>query len=246
MIPTPTHEARVAKALLANRDNDPTFWTWLDPDKHPSQKDANKFLLACILDYQIRAETAWANAARLSEEILGDPDDLWGTITSVSFEEWNSKRQEYSLHRYPKGHERVYTIGKRIVGQYDGDARSIWKNQSIEASLYRLNDLGVGEQISKMTVGALVDANILQGKADVKADIHVRRVLGRMLTGDEIPADRPQEAIDATRRMHPENPWLLDRPLYRLGKRVCIATNPKCPDCSMRAICAYPQTIQSS
>ncbi|MDQ7840808.1 MAG: hypothetical protein RDU83_07245 [bacterium] len=237
----PTHEHRVAKALLANRDSDLTFWDWLVPGQPLSRKDANKFLLACILDYQVRAETAWANARRLAEQILADPDDLWGTITSGSLEEWNSRRQEYSLHRFPKGHERVFTIGKRIVGQYGSDVRTIWDNQSIDATLYRLNDLGVGEQISRMVVGALNDVGILRGKGDVKADVHVRRVLGRLLTGTEITADRAQEAVDATRRMHPENPWSLDRPLYRLGKSVCVASQPRCPDCLMKELCAYPQ-----
>ena len=203
------------------------------------QPRPNKFFLACILDYQIRAESAWANAKRLVEEILGDPDDLWGTITSVSRKDWNSKRKEYSLHRFPKAHERVFTIGMRIVRQYYGDARNIWRCQSVEATLYRLNDLKVGEQISRMIVGALIDARILQGKADVKADIHVCRVLGRLLTGSEIPTDESQGAVDATRRMHPENPWLLDRPLYRLGKSVCVATDPDCSNCSMKIICAY-------
>jgi len=236
-----SHENHIAEALLANRDSDLTFWDWVLPGQPLSRKNANKFLLACILDYQVRAETAWANAKRLAEQIFADPDDLWGTLTSVSLEEWNSKRQEYSLHRFPKGHERVFTIGKRIARQYASDARDIWKDQSIDATLYRLNDLGVGEQISRMVVGALIDAGILRGKGDVKADIHVRRVLGRLLTGTEISADRAQEAVDATRRMHPENPWLLDRPLYRLGKSVCKANHPRCLDCVMHTICVYPR-----
>jgi len=234
-----THEELVAKELLESRDTDPAFWEWVVPGESLSRINANKFFLACILDYQIRAETAWANAKRLVEEILGNPDDLWGTITSVSIKDWNSKRKEYSLHRFPKAHERVFTIGMRIVRQYEGDVRNIWKSQSIEATLYRLNDLKVGEQISRMIVGALIDAQILQGKADVKADIHVCRVLGRLLAGREIPADESQIAVDATRRMHPENPWLLDRPLYRLGKSVCVATDPGCSDCYMRIVCAY-------
>ena len=234
-----SHEARVAQALLASRDSDRTFWKWVVPGEPLSRKNANKFLVGSILDYRILAETAWANAKRLAEEILGDPEDLWGTITSVSLEEWNSRHKEYSLHWLSKGHERVFTIGKRIVSQYDGDARSIWQNQSIDATLYRLNDLRVGPQISRMVVGALIDAKILQGKGDVKADRHVRRVLGRLLKGIEIPTDKAQEAIDATRRMHPENPWLLDRPLYRLGKSLCVATDPQCPVCAMQSICQY-------
>lgn len=238
----PTDPDRIAQLLLANRDDDIRFWDWLVPGRPLSRKNANKFLLACILDYQVRAETAWANAKRLAEQILGDPDDVWGRITAVSLDGWNSKRKEYSLHRFPKGHERVYTIGRRLIAQYEGDARTIWDGQSVDATLHRLNDIGVGEQISRMVVGALIDARLLHGKGDVKADIHVRRVLGRLLTGTEFAVDQAQLVVDTTRRMHPDNPWLLDRPLYRLGKSVCLASNPRCPDCFMQPVCAYPQS----
>src|SRR5712675_1104527 len=111
----------VAQILLKNRGGeDQVSWGWLKPNQPVSMKDANKFLLACILDYQIPAKTAWGNAKRLSETILEDPDNLWHKVTSVTLSEWQSKREEYSLHRYPKAHERVWTIGKRIVQQYDG------------------------------------------------------------------------------------------------------------------------------
>jgi len=108
-------EGKIGEALLAQRDTDRMFWDWLLPDVSPSMKDANKFLLGCILDYQMRAEQAWSNARRLAEGILADPDDLWDAITTGSLAAWNAKRKEYALHRFPKGHERVYTIGKRIV-----------------------------------------------------------------------------------------------------------------------------------
>lgn len=149
-----------------------------------------------------------------------------------------SKRTEYSLHRFPKGHERVWTIGKRIIQQYKGDARKIWEGQSIDATLYRLNDLGVGEQISRMVVGALIDTGQVQGKGDVKADIHVRRVLGRVFQGHEFSARDSGKVIDLTREMYPENPWLLDRPLYLLGKQIC-RPEPQCGSCYLNRECVY-------
>jgi endonuclease III len=231
----------IAEQLLQNRGKDREFWYWLKPDQPPSIKDANKFMLASILDYQMRAEVAWENARRLAEDIFGDPNDLWQRITSISLEEWNKKRQEYSLHRFPKGHERVWTIGKRIVQQYEGDARNIWEDQSIEATSYRLLDLGVGEQISRMIVGALIDTGQITGKGDVKVDIHVRRVLGRILHGNEFSDSEIETVIEITREMNPENPWLLDRPLYLLGKQICVATDPKCSSCYMRTNCEFAQ-----
>ena len=156
-----------------------------------------------------------------------------------------SRRKAYSLHRFPKGHERVWTIGKKVVQQYEGDARKIWDNQSIEATLYRLYDLGVGEQISRMVVGALIDTGKISGKGDVKVDIHVRRVLGRVLQGSEFPFDDVEKVKEITREMHPQNPWLLDRPLYLLGKQICQAEKPKCESCYLTAECVYYKNYYS-
>ena len=235
-----TKARNVAQILLENRDGEDTdFWYWLRPNQPVSQKDANKFLLASILDYQILAEAAWENARRLAEDILGDPEDLWREITSVTLPEWMSKRTEYSLHRFPKGHERVWTIGKRIVQQYEGDARKIWGNQSIDAILYRLSDLRVGEQISRMVAGALIDTGQITGKGDVKVDVHIRRVLGRVLQGQEFSLQETDKVIELTREMYPDNPWRLDRPLFLLGKQICQAEEPECALCYLQAECAY-------
>lgn len=229
----------VAKLLLEKRREDSGFWWWLQPDQPLSKKDANKFLLGSILDYQIRAEVAWENARRLAEDILGDPDDLWHQITSVSLSDWMSKWKVYSLHRFPKGHERVWTIGRKVVQQYEGDARRIWDGQSIDATLYRLNELGVGEQISRMVVGALIDTGKISGKGDVKVDVHVRRVLGRVLQGSEFASTELDKVKEITREMYPQNPWLLDRPLYLLGKQICQADRPKCESCYLTEECVY-------
>jgi endonuclease III len=231
---------KVLQLLLKNRGGeDSDFWYWLKPNQLVSRKDANKFMLASILDYQMHAEIVWENARRLAEDIFDDPDDLWHKITEISLEAWMAKREEYSLHRFPKAHERVWTIGKRIVQQYEGDTRKIWEGQTIKATHYRLNDLGVGEQISRMVVGGLFDTGQIKGKSDVKVDIHVRRVLGRILHGREFSEQEIDRVIEITRGMNPNNPWLLDRPLYLLGKSLCVASTPKCSSCFLNVECAY-------
>jgi len=230
----------VSQLLLKNRGGETIdFWYWLKPNQTASKKDANKFILASILDYQMLSEVVWENARRLAEDVFNDPDNLWDKITSISLDEWRARRKEYSLHRFPKGHERVWTIGKRIVQQYEGDARKIWEGQSIESTLCRLNDLGVGEQISRMVVGGLFDTGQIKGKADVKVDRHVRRVLGRILQGREFSEGQIDKVIGITREMYPDNPWLLDRPLYLLGKQLCTANLPKCSDCFMNPECTH-------
>ncbi|MFH1704149.1 MAG: hypothetical protein ABIB41_12140 [Nitrospirota bacterium] len=228
----------ITKLLLDNREKMGGSWAWLGgfKGKQASKKSANKFFLGSILDYQIPAHAAWANARRFSEDILGDPEDLWHNIINIPKELWMSRFRQYSLHRFPQAHERVWRIGYEIVTKYDGDARTIWNGMSPTVVLERLNELKVGEQISRMVVGALCDTNQIQGSGDVKADIHVRRVLGRLLTGKLLT---PKEALELTRKMNPENPWLLDDPLYQLGKHFCHASRPSCNNCYMHEKCTY-------
>ena len=72
----------------------------------------------------------------------------------------------------------------------------------------------------------------LSGAGELKADIHVRRVLGRVFTGDMVSADA---ALDIAKGMMPRGSWKLDAQLFRLGKSTCKKTNPDCGGCFLRA-----------
>lgn len=229
----------VARTLIENSDIPKGVWPGIQsPD--PTQKEANKFFLGAILDFQIKADKAWENAERLSEKILGDPENLWEEITKVSLDEWNARKKEYALHRFPAAHQRVYTIGQQIVRIYQGDARNIWKGHPPNDVFSRLDAVGVRGQIARMIVGALMETGQIDGKkADVKADLHVRRVLGRILCGRKAFLT-PEDATEFTRKMNPDNPWLLDQPLFGLGSRsICTAKNPQCTQCYMESLCQY-------
>lgn len=232
---------RVAQLLLNNRQAaPPAFWGWLsraDSQGMPADKqEANKFLLACIIDYQILSGKAWKNAKTFAEGLLNDPIDLWKDIISKSKEEWNSKFKKYSLHRYLIAHERVWRIGTEVVRKYGGDARNIWRGQSPLVVLRRLEGMRVGPQISRMIVGALIDTHQISGSGDLKADLNVNRVLGRVVRGEVIT---PVLATEMARKMSSKNPWLLDRPLYRLGKDICSLRNPDCKNCYLQTECLF-------
>ena len=233
-----THTIARRLIRVRERHNDEFGWPWLEEcrGKRADRRRANKFLLGCILDYQIPADRAWENAARLAEQIFGDPQDLWHKITALSNRQWMRKFRQYGLHRLRQGHERVWRIAKRIVSIYQGDARRIWRDQPPGVALRRLEELGVGEAISRMVVGALVDTSQLSGVGDVKPDRHVCRVLGRVVRGAGF---RPGETIAETRRIFPRNPWLLDRPLYLIGKKFCRPRRPDCTACYMRRVCVF-------
>ena len=236
-----TRPERISRLLIAHRDRPEGFWPWLDElkGKPADTKRANKFLLGCVLDYQMKAEVVWENARRLAEDILGDPEKLWNKIASVSEEEWMSKRTEYRLHRFPAAHKRVWRIATDVIDLYDGDARNIWTGRSPSAVQRRLDSIRVGEQIGRMVVGALMDTGQINGTGDVKADIHVCRVLGRSTQGRDLT---PQRATALTRRIYPDNPWFLDQPLYRLGKNVCTALQPACQSCFLSDECIFYKT----
>ncbi len=81
----------IANLLLANRGEGTDWGEWQTEGKPWSKRMANYFLLASALEWRIPSELAWQNAERLVKQILGDPDDLWQAITSVSHSEWKSK-----------------------------------------------------------------------------------------------------------------------------------------------------------
>ncbi len=89
----------------------------------------------------------------------------------------------------------------------------------------RLIGMRVGPQISRMIVGAPYDTKQISGVGELKADIHVRRVLGRVFAGGEISAD---DAHRIANIMIPGKSWMIDAPLYLLGKSTCRPTNPDC------------------
>lgn len=202
------------------------------------KKSANKFMLACILDYQMRYQIVWENARRFAEDDLSDPDDLWNKITSIPQPIWESDSyfKKYSLHRFRAGHNRVWRIGRRIVEEYQGDARKIWSGKPANVVVNRLERMGVGPQLSRMTVGGLMDTDQIAGCGDMKADLHTTRVIGRVFKGAKVSEAVAHRIAES---MLPGDTWRLDFPLFQLGLNVCKATDPRCSECYLRQECSY-------
>jgi len=228
-----------ARRLNAAPQNFSSIWLLPSSLRRLSKRNANKFLLGSLLDYQIPGHVAWTNARRLAEQILDDPADLWEEVTSISQSHWKRKWRKYSLHRFPAAHDRIWRIGKEIVVKYHGDAREIWEHQNSEIVLRRLGNLRVGKQLSRMVVGALIDSGHIHGSGDVKVDRHIRRAFGRLLVGRGFVEREVDEVTRITRRMYPSNPWVLDWPLFVLATTVCTIRDPKCANCELSADCYY-------
>ncbi|HEV2484942.1 MAG TPA: hypothetical protein VGT08_05370 [Terracidiphilus sp.] len=237
-----SHDEQLLKVAELLRNHWEGTEDWGEISNYPGQacpkRVANKFMLCCLLDYQIKTDRAWENGDRLVHQ-LRDPEDIWATITAFTESEWESKFKELGLHRFPAAHNRLWRIGKEICSYFEGDAGRIWQNSPAFDVLCRLNYIGVGEQISKMIVGALRDVGQIEGKGDVKADVHICRVIGRVFFGAQAS---PDTAIAVTRRLNPEDPWQMDRTLWKVGSTFCYATTPNCPSCFLSTECEHAQT----
>ncbi len=243
-------------------------WPWLD-GRPADMKGANKFLLACSVDGYGPYKRAWNNSKVFAEVTLGDPDQLFNEILNkFSESEWKTQdtKKQYNLHHVISYHNRVWDVANRIVQELDGDARKIWRKgdpdkplgieeeydsdvilDRLEYFLYG-REKYTGTQIPRMTLGALFDSIQALGPADVKADTHVIRVIGRVVYGIEdlreyIGNQNVAEnvVVHTARSISLENPWYIDQQLFAPGAtyKICVHSNPKCDTCEYNQFCFY-------
>jgi len=229
----------VRAAILKAPRYSPYQWGWIGDEglKYLTKKRANKFLFACILDYQMDADYLWARCKEFLEVELNDPDCLWDVVAEVPLSRWLKRTRDFGLHRFKDAaHRRVWIIGKRIRDEYAGDVKLIWRNRTAAEAAERMDELGVGPNLSRMAAGGLADTGWIKGRSDVKADVHVCRTFGRILVGGPL---EPDAAVSLAREVYPRNPWRLDGPLFVIGKERCFATEPNCSGCPLRKNCSY-------
>ncbi len=206
-----------------------------DIAKHP-----HAFVLACIMDRQIKAERAWQIPYKISQAIGGFSFEL---LRALSLDEFRRLlREPVLLHRFPGTMaQNLHSAVQLIATEYDGDAARIWRDcpSSAEVVIRFLRFPGVGPKIATMA------ANILAREfkipfadyysIDVSADVHIRRVFWRLGLIREDAG--PEEAVYAARALHPTFPGLMDFPAWEIGRSWCRPTAPHCVECYMRAVC---------
>jgi endonuclease III len=103
------------------------------------------FVLACIMNIQVKAERAWLIPYRISEKLGGFSIKA---LRGLSLSDVKRLMKEPTpLHRLSdKMGERFYLAVQRIVTQYDGDAARIWGGRPSSAEVvYRFLEFeGVG------------------------------------------------------------------------------------------------------
>jgi endonuclease III len=203
------------------------------------------FVIACIMDRQVRAEIAW-QVPYLIYQKLGDFS--FSILANLSLEKIQSLMMNPKpLHRFP---ERMglyfFEAIARISSEYQGDAARIWNDEPSSAQLvYRfLQFSGVGPKIATMAANILArDFKVpLRDyySIDISPDVHIRRVFGRLGLVSENASN--EELIYKARALYPEFPGLMDLPSWEIGRKWCKPKRPACGDCYMREFCPTSKT----
>lgn len=198
------------------------------------------FVLACIMDRQIRAERAWVIPYRIAEALGGFDIARLGALSCEDVQ--RLMREPEALHRMPDLMGRLFHAGvRRIIEVYGGDAARIWRDRPTSAAvIFRFLEFdGVGPKIATMA------ANILAREfkipfadhfsIDISADVQVRRVFGRLgLCRADATVD---EVIYKARALHPAFPGIMDLVCWEIGRTWCRPATPDCGCCPMGDLC---------
>ncbi|MFC1937118.1 iron-sulfur cluster loop [Chloroflexota bacterium] len=206
------------------------------------QNYPHAFVLACVMNRQIKAERVWMIPYLVAEE-LGDFSI--NTLLSTSLDSFVEMFTKQSYHRFNVEMAKYFFQGiKRIHENYNNDASGIWRNNPGSASVVRkfLQFGGVGIKIATMATNILSRDFRIPFKEklyiDISPDVHVMRVFKRLLLIDwNATAD---ELIYCARELHPEYPGIFDLSAWEIGRNWC-SPNPdkmKCAECYLDNYCA--------
>ena len=214
-----------------------------DLENHP-----HAFVLACVMDRQIKAERAWLIPYLISQKI---GEFSMESLSVLSEEDVRGLMSEPEpLHRFvDKMAVNFYSAVQRIANVYNSNAASIWLNKPSSAEVvYRfLEFAGVGPKIASMA------ANILAREfkipfadyysIDISADVHIRRVFGRL---GLCAADATvEQVIYKARALYPDFPGMMDLPCWEIGRNWCKSRGPECSECYMNDLCPTAKQNES-
>lgn len=187
-----------------------------DLDHHP-----HAFVLACVMDRQLKTERAWLIPYRISEKIGGFSMDILSTLSQGDVN--RLMREPEPLHRFVETMaNHLYLAIQRIKNKYKGDASLIWADKPSSAEVvYRfLKFDGVGPKIASMAANILAREFKLPFSdyysIDTSAYVHVRRVFARLgLCRADVTVE---QVIYKARALYPEFPGMMDLPCREIGR----------------------------
>ena len=220
------------------------------------QRHPHAFVIACVMDRQIKAEKAWVIPYWFAER-LGGTFEFSKLAELTRNQVRDLMTNPLPLHRFKEVMSKNFYAAVRLIEEkYNGNAAEIWKGEPSSADVvYRfLQFQGVGPKIATMAANILARHFKVPFKdyysIDVSVDVHVKRVFGRLGLTD--PKDTIEAVIYRARALHPEFPGLFDYVIWKIGRNWCHQQSPSCDDCDMKEICpsrvgpeAPPQVVQS-
>ncbi|OGV04566.1 MAG: iron-sulfur cluster loop [Ignavibacteria bacterium RIFOXYB2_FULL_35_12] len=203
------------------------------------EESSYAFVLACLMDRQIKAERAWIIPFKVCESLqIFNIQDLYLIPKSEIHEVFVRKR----LHRFNDKMSDIFFNGiKDIIEKYDGDAKKIWSNSPSSALVvYRFLEFkGSGIKISTMAANILARQFRIQFSdyysVDISPDTHIVRVLKR--TGIVSKDANKNMIIFKARELNPEFPGIIDYSCWEIGRKWCHSRNPDCENCLINNSC---------
>jgi len=212
-----------------------------EPDKLLNNlKDfPHAFVLACVMDRQIKAERAWLIPYEVSKEIKGFKISQ---LLRINQEDMIEIFKRKSLHRFNKiMGENFYLAIQKIHNDYRDDASNIWKGNPGSATVVRrfLELKGAGIKIATMAANILARDFKIPMKdyinIDISPDVHVKRVFKRL--GFISKDASNDELIYCARELNPMYPGIFDLPCWEIGRSWCRPNKPICEKCYLNDYC---------
>ncbi len=197
------------------------------------------YVLACVMDRQIKAERAWLIPFRIAEVIGSKSFDAF-----LKLDQDSVKRifDDLSLHRFNDLMARCFFLAtQRIHDCYQDNASNIWRNNPSSATIVKrfLQFDGVGIKIATMATNILAREFKIPMKdyacIDISPDRQVKRVFQRL--GLLSLAAGNDELIYTARELNLSYPGVFDLSCWEIGRKWCSPRNPKCNDCYLNANC---------
>jgi len=197
------------------------------------------YVLACIMDRQIKAERAWAIPYKVSKEIGGFE---FSKLRSLTPDKVNLIFKTHNMHRFNEEMaNNFYLAIQKIHNGYGDDVSRIWSNSPPSAAIVRrfLEFRGVGVKIATIAVNILARDFKISMKdhicIDISPDTHVKRVFKRL---GFIPVEASNdELIYCARELNPEYPGVFDLSCWEIGRNWCRPNNPECNECYLGKLC---------
>ena len=206
---------------------------------HDLKRYPHAFVLACLMDRQLKAEKAWLIPYKISQEIGGFE---FSRLLSLKEKEIKEIFKRKKLHRFNKTMAEIFYLGiQKIHEDYDSVASNIWKDNPKSITVIRrfLDFKGVGIKISTMATNILARRFKIPMKdhssIDISPDVHIKRVFKRLGLISKNATNN--ELIYCARELNPKYPGVFDLSAWQIGKRWCHPKNPNCKNCYLNKYC---------